>query len=94
MKLPRFADLPGVRQRLVEADNWHTPDLEVGAMLLAVHNATILMGTFRDGPLKNPATGAPYEPALMDLTLSEWQFEQARREALAVLDYLIEPMVE
>lgn len=86
--VPRY-DLAGLRERVDRSDNWWYPDDTVTALVLAVHNATIAMGSFEGGPLIDRSTGLPYEPALTGLTLSGWQWVQAQRQALAVLDFLI-----
>lgn len=85
--LPRL-DLTDLRDRITKADDWWYPDHPVTALLLSVHNVRVKMGTFQE-PLCDPITREPYEPELMGLTLAGWQWVQAQRQTLAVLDFLI-----
>lgn len=86
--VPRL-DLVGLRERVDRSDNWWYPDDTVTALVLSVHNAMVTMGSFEGGPLIDRSTGLPYEPALVGLSLSGWQWVQAQRQTLAVLDFLI-----
>lgn len=82
---PSVADL---RARVARANDWWFPDSPVTELVHAVHAARIKMGTFQK-PLCDPITREPYEPDLVGITLSEWQWIEAQRQTLAVLDFLI-----